>query len=187
MGRVSHCSAYHRLIDVGPVSVAEFEEDGSVDMASVKCLVDGGTEGFKGHCRVIIPGVTPCFDCTLWLFPPQTKFPLCTLAETPRCCLPFAPPCHLPVFLHLSCDEARDETGPWISDQLPCCCHILHLVRYLVRFVPSRLNCCQIDTASEPSSSPFFQKWGLFQHHILLVPVTTGLQNGLFGLDELLR
>lgn len=65
-------------------SLLEFEDDGSVDMASVKCLVDGGTEGFKGHCRVIVPGVTPCFDCTLWLFPPQTKFPLCTLAETPR-------------------------------------------------------------------------------------------------------
>lgn len=60
----------------------EYDEDGNPE--GVKPLVDGGTEGFKGHARVIYPGITPCFECTLWLFPPQTKFPLCTLAETPR-------------------------------------------------------------------------------------------------------
>ena len=65
-------------------SFLEFDADGSPNLATVKPLIDGGTEGFKGHARVLIPGVTPCFECTLWLFPPQTKFPLCTLAETPR-------------------------------------------------------------------------------------------------------
>lgn len=63
---------------------AEFEDDGSTKQETIKPMVDGGTEGFRGHARVILPGFTPCFECTLWLFPPQTKFPLCTLAETPR-------------------------------------------------------------------------------------------------------
>ena len=34
-------------------------------------LVDGGTEGFAGHVRVIYPCVSACFECTLDLFPPQ--------------------------------------------------------------------------------------------------------------------
>ncbi|DBA91682.1 hypothetical protein WJX77_006601 [Trebouxia sp. C0004] len=65
-------------------SLLAYDSDGKPDLATIKPLVDGGTEGFKGHARVIIPGFTPCFECTLWLFPPQIKFPLCTLAETPR-------------------------------------------------------------------------------------------------------
>ncbi|XP_027116224.1 NEDD8-activating enzyme E1 catalytic subunit isoform X1 [Coffea arabica] len=62
----------------------EYDSDDNPIEETMKAMVDGGTEGFKGHARVILPGLTPCFECTIWLFPPQVKFPLCTLAETPR-------------------------------------------------------------------------------------------------------
>jgi len=51
---------------------------------SVHALVDGGSQGFQGNFRVIVPGQSACFECTRYLFPPQVVFPLCTLAETPR-------------------------------------------------------------------------------------------------------
>jgi len=73
-----------RYMNAIACSFLRYNEDGTPNLSTVKPLIDGGTEGFKGHARVLIPGVTPCFECTLWLFPPQVKFPLCTLAETPR-------------------------------------------------------------------------------------------------------
>lgn len=66
------------------ISLLSYGDDGTLDPSSVVPLIDGGTEGFKGNARVILPGMTACIDCTLDLFPPQISYPLCTIANTPR-------------------------------------------------------------------------------------------------------
>ena len=66
------------------ISLLEYDEDGNLDQTSVIPLVDGGTEGFKGNARVILPGLTACMDCTLDFYPPQVNYPMCTIAHTPR-------------------------------------------------------------------------------------------------------
>lgn len=65
------------------LSMLEYDDE-DLDRSSLIPLIDGGTEGFKGSARVILPGLTACIDCTLDLFPPQVNFPLCTIAHTPR-------------------------------------------------------------------------------------------------------
>ncbi|KAF2229187.1 putative NEDD8 activating enzyme [Viridothelium virens] len=60
---------------------------GMVDMDdpdSLKPMVDGGTEGFKGQARVIFPSMTSCFECQLDMHAPRAAVPLCTLATIPR-------------------------------------------------------------------------------------------------------
>ncbi|TPP62550.1 UBA3 [Fasciola gigantica] len=74
MKRVPSCKA----------SLVVYNEDGSPDPTTVVPLVDGGTEGFKGHVLVVLYGLTGCVECSLDLYPPQVNFPLCTIAHTPR-------------------------------------------------------------------------------------------------------
>ncbi|CCF49049.1 hypothetical protein NDA11_005039 [Ustilago hordei] len=54
------------------------------DPDSLKPLIDGGTEGFKGQARVILPTITSCYECSLDMLNKQTTYPICTLANTPR-------------------------------------------------------------------------------------------------------
>ncbi|XP_054163061.1 NEDD8-activating enzyme E1 catalytic subunit-like [Oppia nitens] len=73
-----------RWINSMVYSLIQFNEE-TGDVEATVPLIDGGTEGFKGNARVILPGYgTPCIECTLDLFPPQVNYPLCTIAHTPR-------------------------------------------------------------------------------------------------------
>ncbi|KAG8527017.1 uncharacterized protein KY384_008446 [Bacidia gigantensis] len=54
------------------------------DMESLKPLVDGGTEGFKGQTKVILPTISSCIECQLDMHAPRAAVPLCTLATIPR-------------------------------------------------------------------------------------------------------
>ncbi|CAH8510442.1 unnamed protein product [Heterobilharzia americana] len=64
--------------------LVRYDANGQPDPNTVIPLVDGGTEGFKGHVLVVLYGLTGCLECTLDLYPPPVNFPLCTIAHTPR-------------------------------------------------------------------------------------------------------
>ncbi|KAF3860757.1 hypothetical protein F7725_001012 [Dissostichus mawsoni] len=98
-------------------------EDGVLDPSSIIPLIDGGTEGFKGNARVILPGMTACIDCTLELYPPQINFPMCTIASMPRLpehCIEYARILQWPKekpFGDISLDGDNPEHIAWVFER----------------------------------------------------------------------
>ncbi|ORY36865.1 hypothetical protein BCR33DRAFT_754749 [Rhizoclosmatium globosum] len=80
-------------------------------------IVDGGTEGFKGQSRVIVPKKTACYECSLDM---QTK-PICTIANTPRLpehCIQFASLLQWPKeFPDKKIDGDDPDHISWLLDQ----------------------------------------------------------------------
>ncbi|RAL13794.1 NEDD8-activating protein UBA3 [Aspergillus homomorphus CBS 101889] len=68
-----------RWINSTLVGMADFENP-----ESLKPLIDGGTEGFKGQARVILPTLSSCIECQLDMHAPRPAVPLCTIATIPR-------------------------------------------------------------------------------------------------------
>lgn len=91
------------------------------DPESIKPLIDGGTEGFKGQARVIIPTISSCYECSLDILTPQRTYPICTLANTPRLpehCIEWASLMQWPL---LRPDSPMDKDDPdhqaWVYHQ----------------------------------------------------------------------
>lgn len=63
----------------------EFDHDTKeIKMESVIPFIDGGTEGFNGQSRVVLPFISGCYECTKLSMPPNDKVLMCTIWETPR-------------------------------------------------------------------------------------------------------
>ena len=65
--------------------LVEFDSEGKPKPETVIPFIDGGTEGFRGQVKVILPYTTSCFDCdTEIINTKRNTYAMCTIAENPR-------------------------------------------------------------------------------------------------------
>ncbi|KAL7414378.1 hypothetical protein BDY24DRAFT_361384 [Mrakia frigida] len=90
-------------------------------METMKPMIDGGTEGFKGQATVILPTISHCYECTLHMHTPPTAFPICTIANTPRLpehCIEWASVLEWPkVFKDKKIDTDDPDHIEWLYSQ----------------------------------------------------------------------
>lgn len=101
-------------------SMVEFDEDGNIVEGTQVSLIDGGTEGFKGQSRVIVPFKTGCFECSMDTIPPATTYPLCTIRETPRIpehCIAYALVISWPAEFKRAVDKDSPADMKWLCDR----------------------------------------------------------------------
>lgn len=62
----------------------EYDADGQALPYTIIPFIDGGSEGFSGQVRVVIPPYTACFKCGSANFTQPTTYPMCTIKNIPR-------------------------------------------------------------------------------------------------------
>lgn len=149
---------------------------------SLKPLIDGGTEGFKGQSRVILPTVTSCYECSLDMLTPQTAFPICTIANTPRLpehCIEWASVLEWPrVFKDTKMDADNPDHVQWLFDQASerADQHNIHGVTWsltqgvIKNIIPAiastnsiiAASCCNEAFKLATTSAPFLQNYMMY-------------------------